>query len=389
MKTNSRDSTEVSVRHGRVLFLIDEMEAITAGGTERQLLQLVGIAQRSGLQPTICVLRGTKWLTEEVAGCPVAHFDIASIGSLSGMVSLLRLARWARMQRFLILQTFFAESNLLGPWIGKLAAVSVILTTRRNLKHSTADGMGRTATRLQWLSNLLTDEIVVNSEAVARHTAATEWVSAKRIRVVYNGIDLAALQPAPGMREQMRAQLGVGDEDILVGNISGLRAIKGVEVFAEAAAMAAKLEPRMKFVLVGEGEMRPALEAAIARHGLHGKFHLAGAAEDIRPYLAAMDIAVLCSSAEGFSNSLLEYMAVGLPAVATDVGGNSEALGEAGVLIPPDNPTALSDAILSLMDVKKRAELGAKALLRVKKFDLAYANQQMGDIFRGHAAKKS
>jgi len=382
-----RQSTQNSPLGGgaRVLFLIDEMEAITAGGTERQLLQLISIARQNGLKPTVTVLRGTRWLTDEIAGCPVMHFDIASVRSVSGARQLLRLARWAGKQHFQILQTFFAESNLLGPWIAKLAGIPIVLGTRRNLNHATHDAP-RGAARLQWLSNLVADEILANSEAVARKTAATERFSKHKIRVVYNGIDLTAFQPDAEARRQMRAHLGLNDDEVLVGNVSGLRAIKGVELFVEAAALAAKVAPQMKFVLVGEGEMRPALEAAIARHKLENNFWLAGAAEDVRPFLAAMDIAVLCSSAEGFSNSLLEYMAAGLPAIATDVGGNREALGNAGVLVPANNAAALRDAMLMLLDPRQRTRLATKAMVRAQRFDLRRANQQMGEVLRGYAA---
>lgn len=386
MTTRRHSSQKAPLGSGaRVLFLIDEMEAITAGGTERQLLQLVSIASLNGLKPTVCVLRGTRWLTEEIAGCPVMHFDVASVRSVRGICQLVRLARWAGKQHFQILQTFFAESNLLGPWIAKLSGIPIVLGTRRNLGHA-MDDAPHGAARLQWISNFLVDEILANAKAVARKTAAAERFSAHKIRVVYNGIDLAAFQPDADMRAEMRAHLGVGESEVLVGNVSGLRAIKGVELFVEAAAMAVHTAPQMKFVLVGEGEMRPALEAAIARLRLEGIFRLAGAAENVRPYLAAMDITVLCSSAEGFSNSLLEYMAAGLPTITTEVGGNREALGNAGILIPPNNAKALSDAMLMLLDPQARARLAAKATARAQQFDLKRANQQMGEILRGYAS---
>lgn len=368
----------------RILFLIDEMSAITAGGTERQLLQLVGIARRNGLQPAICVLRGTKWLTPEIAGCPVAHFDISSIRTAGGVASLGKLARWMRSRQFAILQTFFSESNLIGPWIAKLAGIPVVLGTRRNLSHHIEEAPARAALRMQWLSNLLVDEILVNSHAVRRNTAGNEWLSAGKLRVVYNGIDLSRMQPRPGAREQMRRQLGVAEDDLLVGNISGLRAIKGVLQFVEAAALSRSREPRLKFVLVGEGEMRPALEAAIARNSLGSAFCLAGAAEDVLPFLAAMDVAVLCSLAEGLSNSLLEYMAAGLPTIATEVGGNREALGDAGVLIPPEDPRMLRDALLTMMNADVRKNYSVKAIEEVKKFDVRNADREMGDVFRRH-----
>jgi glycosyltransferase involved in cell wall biosynthesis len=368
----------------RILFLIDEMTAITAGGTERQLLQLVSIAQRNGLEPQICVLRGTDWLTPAVAGCNVTHFDIQAIRSRQGLSSLRGLTRWIKSQKFQILQSFFNESNLLAPWIGKAAGVPIILGTRRNLNHATRDGLHGLARYLQSISNLLVDGIIANSDAVSNYTRDKEWFARNKLCVVYNGVELSQLLPDPGARETMRRTLGVEETDLLVGNISGLRAVKGVDVFVEAAALASKSDPRLKFVLVGDGDMRPNIEAAIEKYGLQRRFHLVGAAEDVRSFLAAMDIAVLCSFAEGFSNSLLEYMAAGLPIIATDVGGNREALGDAGLLIQPNDVVALSNAILALLDPIRRNQFGNSAKTEIHRFDIRHAELRMGEIYWNH-----
>ncbi len=368
-------------RRPRILFLIDEMSAITAGGTERQLLQMVGIARRNGLDPTVCVLRGTKWLTEDVAQCPVAHFEIQSIRTGAGLRSLYKLARWMRAQKFAILMTFFSESNLVAPWVGRVAGIPIILGTRRNLTHWVDEAPMRAVLRTQWLSNLLVNEILVNSQAVLRNTAQNEWLSRGKLRVIYNGIEFDKLTPDPASREMMRRKLGVGDGEVLVGNVSGLRAVKGVIQFVESAAMVRAIDPSVKFVLVGDGELRDEVEATVKRHGLDDVFHVAGAATDVRPYLAAMDIAVLCSTAEGMSNSLLEYMAAGLPVIATDVGGNREALGAAGILIPPQNPQALQNAILTLLDSGERQVMSEAARREVQKFDIQHAEKALGTVF--------
>jgi glycosyltransferase involved in cell wall biosynthesis len=376
-------------RSPKIAFLIDEMAAISAGGTERQLLQLTEIATKNGLSPYICVLRGTKWLTPDIAGCPVKHFDIASIRSVSGLRALGRAASWMRRKRFDLLQAFFPEANLIGPWIGRLAGVPVILGSRRNLNQSAPGETRNLPARLQWISNLLVDQVVANSEAVLERTIRFERLSRRKICVIYNGIDLNQMRPQHAMRASMRKELGIGDDEILVGNISGLRKIKGVESFVEAAAQVRRISSKLRFVLVGDGDMRPKLERLILKHHLEDAFVLAGATKDVRPYLGAMDIAVLCSSAEGFSNSLLEYMLAGLPIVATDVGGNREALNGAGILVPPGNPEQLATAIESLLDTRTRDNLAAAALKEVRRFDLKVAHDRVGDLLWSHLETKS
>lgn len=365
------------------------MSAITAGGTERQLLQMVEIAIRNGLAPQIAVLRGTKWLTPQLAGCPVKHFDMVSLRSRSGLQSLRAFHRWIREQRFEIIKAFFPEANLIAPWIGRLAGVSVVLGSRRNLNHSASDEPFNVSPRMQWVSNFLVDHVVANSEAVLERTIRAEHLPRHKISVIYNGIDANQLRPLHGMRVATRKQLGIADDELLVGNVSGLRKIKGVECFVEAAALARKMHPKLRFVLIGAGDMRQELAAMITAKQLQDCFLLAGATEDVRPYLAAMDIAVLSSYAEGFSNALLEYMVAGLPIVATDVGGNREALSGTGILVEAGSPDQLASAIASLRDPDLRDQHAAAALHAVKRFDLKVADQRIGALLWNFLIKKS
>jgi len=136
---------------------------------------------------------------------------------------------------------------------------------------------------------------------------------------------------------------------------------------------------------VDEGrELRGTIAQSIADHHLEKVFHLAGPAADVRSFLAAADIAVLCSRAEGFSNSLLEYMAAGLPVIATDVGGNREALGSVGLLIEPGDAHELARAMLFLRDSTIRKREGSAALREVQKFDIRHAEERMRTIYWHH-----
>jgi L-malate glycosyltransferase len=377
---SSASTAKDSPRGARILFLVDEISAITDGGTERQILQMIDICNQSGMRPQLCVFRGTKWLTAEVAGCPITHFQIEKLASWRGLRSIIQLTRWVCAQKFDILQTFFPEANLIGPCIGRLAGIPVILGTRRNLNHAQENFSDRILLRLQALVNPLANQVIANSQAVLERIVESEHLSRKRICVVYNGIDLVHMQPAHQLRTSMRDALGIGDDHILVGNVSGLRAIKGVQLFVDAAAEAYRHNPRLRFLLVGDGEMRPQLEQSIRSYDLEKIILLNGAAEVVRPHLAAFDIGVLCSYAEGFSNSLLEYMACGVPVIATDVGGNREALGSCGLLIRPDTQE-LANAIQTMSEPETRQNFSAAALLAVKQFDLSVARECMTRIY--------
>ncbi|MBW4027383.1 MAG: glycosyltransferase [Acidobacteria bacterium] len=368
----------------KALMLIDGMESITAGGTERQFLQLAQIAKSCGVKPWIGILRKTEWLTEEIAGCPVQHFDLHTLKSITGLREMARVVSWIKAQRFDVLQTFFSDSNLFGPLLGRLSGIPVITGTRRCL--SDPAQLPKPWSQLIYqFRNAMVDNVIANSMAVMQSVLDVERFSPSKLDVVYNGVDLQALRVARHQGHQVRSELHIGKEHLLVGNISGLRKVKGLPTFLKAASIAAKNDPKLRFVIVGEGDMRPMLEQMITSEGLEEVVSLVGAQHDVRPYLAAMDIAVLCSTAEGLSNSLLEYMAAGLPIIATDVGGNREVVGDVGILIPPEKPEDLASAILSLRSADRRREMGQNAYQNVGRFDIRIAEQRMADHFRRYA----
>ncbi len=367
----------------RILFLIDEIGGIAEGGTERQVLQLIELATRLGYEPRLAVLRGTEWLTQEQAGCPIYFAGANSLLRPSGWRACAKLVQWMRRERMALVQTFFVECNIFGPWLARLAGVPVVVGSRRNLNqwHGRSSWMAPLILQLQRLTNASSDCVIANSLVVAEETFKTEKLPHRKMHVAYNGIDLAKFSRLKELRSQARQMLGIGPEEIVVGNISGFREVKGIPQFVDAARIVLEKEPSMRFLAVGDGTQYARVVELIRQYGLQDRIHLAGQQTDVLPYLAAMDIGVLSSLAEGFSNSLLEYMASGLAAVATEVGGNREALEGAGILVPPDNPQALADAILELRSPVLREQLGLAARQRVERFSLARAEKRMKEIY--------
>jgi L-malate glycosyltransferase len=370
----------------RILYMIDEMESITAGGTERQILQMIRLMRDAGAEMHLVVLRGTEWLNAEIAGCPVEFRSVRSLISPRGMLELWRLSRWIRRQKFDILQTFFVDSNIIGPIVGRLAGIRVIIGSRRNLNHL----MSRRQLRAQRFADLFVTSLLANCSQVREVVSRTEHFPPDRIEVIYNGLDLEALRPREHERDSVRDELGIGPSEVLVGNISTLRAVKRIPEMVRAAARVRARFPQAKFVVVGEGPERTTIEQAIAADGLTGSFILTGAKEDVRPYLAALDIGVLCSQAEGLSNTILEYLAAGIPVVATDAGGNLEAVGDGGTIVPVGDVEALAEAIAALVaDGVLRIRVGGLALRRAQQFTLECAAVRLVEVYTsvGHTAR--
>jgi len=142
------------------------MEAITAGGTERQILQMIRLLREAQMEPEICIFRDTAWLTEDVAGCPVHNAGIGKLLSVRATPQFWRLVRWMRTKRFDVVQTFFIEANILGPILARFAGVPLILGSRRNLNY----WMKPHHLVLQRISNRFVSRLVANCEAVRQES---------------------------------------------------------------------------------------------------------------------------------------------------------------------------------------------------------------------------
>lgn len=351
---------------------------MNAGGTERQIVQMAELMRQSGNEVQLAVLRGTEWLNLETSSLPVHFAGFRSLSRPDGWAALLELVRWMRRQRFDILQTFFVESNLLGPWLGRLARIPVVLGSRRNMNYWMS---GRTAL-FQSFSNKLATRLVANCEAVKKVIAQTERTSLGKIDVIYNGVDLSAFTADAAERERVRRKFGITEAQVLVGSISTLRPIKGVTTLIEAAAIVITQQPSARFLLVGDGPLRPQLEEMVTATGLRDHVFFAGSQNDVTRYLRAFDIAVLASESEGFSNSVLEYVAMGLPSVVTDVGGNKEALGDGGLLVPPKDAPALAKALLRLItDQDTRRRMSDAGLAHANRFSLENAKHNLNAYY--------
>ncbi len=183
-------------------------------------------------------------------------------------------------------------------------------------------------------------------------------------RVLPLGLDLGPLTLLPGeLRALSRAELGVGDGEILLVFVGRVVPIKRLDLLLEALAQAREADPSLRLAVVGDGEERPQLERRAAELGIAADVHFLGYRRELRPVFAAADLAVLSSDNEGTPVSLIEAAAAGLPAVTTDVGGVREVVSQdTGILTPRDDATALAAALVELAaDPKRRERYGRVA----------------------------
>lgn len=219
---------------------------------------------------------------------------------------------------------------------------------------------------LEKLASLFRDYII--SVSNTDRISALKWhlISPKKISVIYNGLPILNFL----YKDEARSQLNLPQNKIILGNTSNFYKTKGQDILVEAVSKLPKdILNKILFVIFGSGPEEKKIKSKIKNLKLENSFRLFGQILNAKIYLKALDGFILPSRKEGFAYGLLEAMQAGLPIVATDVGGNKEALDNAGILIQPENPTTLAEKITELVnsDALKK-HLSAKVEERSKLF---------------------
>ena len=330
----------------KVLYAID---ALVRGGTELQLTGLVDRLDRDRYRPHLLTIRPSPAeLTP--ADCPHLAWHVPRLVAPGGLKALGDLARLLRRERFDVVQTFFQDSTAFAGTAARLAGVPVRVASFRDL------GFWRTRAQMLLLGRVypLMTGFLCNAGAVRDAFVASDGLDPARFTVIPNGIDTDALP----FVDHDGPTRHVG----LVGNLT--RQVKRADLFVRAAALVAREHPDVTWHLIGDGHLRNELEELARAEGLGDRVVFAGRVADVAARLGSLQVGVICSDSEGFSNAVLEYMFRGCAVVATDVGGNSEAIddGRTGLLVPPDDVSALAAALARLVtDVPLRRSLAAAA----------------------------
>jgi glycosyltransferase involved in cell wall biosynthesis len=222
----------------------------------------------------------------------------------------------------------------------------------------------------QVLGHWCTDALICVSSSEMELAAERGVAPRERLIVVENAID-ATCFPQESDRWHTRSQLGIGAGQVAIGYVGRLARQKGVGILIDSAKWVVEQVPSVRFVMVGEGEQERAVRKKILAYGLEDHVKLTGFRTDIPQLLAALDIFVLPSEYEGLPYTLMEAMATGCTAVATDVGGNRDLVedGVTGALVPPSDPGAIAEVLLRLIeqpDERDRLGMAARRAARAR-----------------------
>jgi sugar transferase (PEP-CTERM/EpsH1 system associated) len=244
--------------------------------------------------------------------------------------------------------------------------------------------------RYQWLRRgfrPLIHRYVPLSRDLEQYLRGPVGIPEGRIRLICNGVDTDCFRPVMARPKVLPAGFA-GEGTLVIGTVGRLEPVKDqlslVKAFVELVHSAPDGD-RLRLMLVGEGSLRAPIETLLAETGLADQVWLAGARDDVPALMAAMDLFVLPSLAEGISNTILEAMACGLPVVATRVGGNAELVveGRTGALVERANPAAMAAALAGYVhDPERRRDHGAAARQRIEEgFSLAGMVARYTDLY--------
>jgi glycosyltransferase involved in cell wall biosynthesis len=209
-------------------------------------------------------------------------------------------------------------------------------------------------------------------------------------RVVRYGIDAAEVRRHAPDRAEVRRSLGIGADEVVIGTVANLRATKGYPDLLQAAATVIRETDSVRFISIGRGPLEGELRAQHTQLGLGGRFEFLGFRADAVHLMSAFDVFCLASHHEGLPIALMEALALGLPVVATRVGGIEEVVtdGREAVLVAPHRPDLLAAALLALIrDPDRRSEMAQRAWERGESLDAKSTVATIESVYREPATR--
>jgi glycosyltransferase involved in cell wall biosynthesis len=337
----------------RVMFVITSMPV---GGAETLLVQLIRRMDRARFAPELCCLKHFGPLGEVLADEVPAYSRL--LAGKYDLRVLCRLARLLRRRQTDAVVTVGTGGDKMF-W-GRLAALLAGVPVVCSALHSTG-----LPDRVEWLNRRLapiTDAFIAVAEPHARYLAEHEGCPADRVRVVPNGVDVENFHPRWPDR-QLARELGLSQDAPVVGIVAALRPEKNHELFLRSAALIRHGVPGARFLVVGDGPQRTALETLAHELSLADCVHFLGTRSDVPEVLSLLDVLVLTSHMEANPVSILEAMATEKPVVATRVGSVPETVldGVTGYLAKPGDQAGIAARVVELLQNRQKAAAMGRA----------------------------
>jgi len=363
MGTRSETGVATPGNRMRVCLLCDTVGV--DAGTERQVVETAKRLDKNKFEVHVCCLETSPQLKGLEGYCQTAVFPTASVNSWSGILQAARFRRYVDRHHIQIVHAYMNKTAVFAV-LTSLACARIVITSRLNIGYWYTPAL-RAVFRIL---NLRTNGVMANSQEAKRIAVEIEHLNPDKVEVVYQGVDMAVFNLGLGDASASE-RLGISRSSRVVGIVANLRPVKDIPLFLRAARIVAQEFDDVVFLLAGRGEQSQELYQLVCELGLQDRVFFTRGEGKIMDYLSRMCIGCLTSFSEGFSNAVMEYMAAGLPVVATDVGGNRDAIvdGETGYLVRERTPEAFAKPLIHLLrNEDLRLQMGLRGLQRCTEY---------------------
>lgn len=349
-----------------VAFVIHSMRV---GGAERSIARLINALDHTRFRPIVVCMTKTgpaaQWI--QSAEVPVIEigkqspFDRMALNKLTSVladyaVDIVHSHNWGTLVETAVSRRWAGVAGHVHAERGSVLGATEMRGFRMWLRGVVA---GRAMRRC--------DAVVTNAHAVARRINQRCGYPEARVKVISNGVECSTIELTPEEIGRRRQQLGINGEATVLGSVGRLVPVKGFDLAISALQRLVASGGNFHLLLVGSGPEQESLKRLSESLGIGDRLHLVGQQEDVQGWLALMDIYLNTSHSEGMSQSLVEALAAGRPAVATDVGDAAVVLGTDGIhgrLVPIGDVSAIVSAVTAISQAHTRAEMGKRAASR-------------------------
>lgn len=375
--------------------IIELITSLDFGGTQKMLFETLKRINREKYQFIVVSLKGRGVYTQEIEELGIKVVNLGVNGGVSKFrlflslpIVFFKLLKILIKEKPQIVHSYLFQANILGRIAAKIVRVPAIICSLRVMDPR----------KYQiWLERITKNFVtlfIANSEILRQFSIFNAGINPEKIITIYNGIDsnrYSYLNP-----QSKREELGIKENDYLIGTIGRLDEQKGIEYLFKALKIIKEQIQNFKCLVVGNGRLRSKLEQLKVKLGIKENVILTGARTDANDLMAMFNLFVLPSLWEGLPNVLLEAMACEKPIIATNVGGVPELIEneKSGILVEPKDPNSLAKAIIELIKNKEKSKIvSQQARKRVEKFSLdkmvkeieKIYDQQLGDQGRPYA----
>jgi glycosyltransferase involved in cell wall biosynthesis len=349
----------------RVLYVID---SLMPGGAETSLAAMAPHLRSAGVALEVAYLQNGWGLQPELEAAGAVLFDLSGTGGRPGWFS--RVKELARARRPDLVHTTLFESDIVGRTaaaVAGLPVVSSLVNIAYGRQHRDDPGLRTSRVVMAQLTDAATARLVTRFHAVSRHVADAMSrrlaIRRTRIEVIPRGRDPALLGTrTPERRSAVRSRLEIPPGTALVLAAARHERQKGLDVLIEAMPAVLRRIPALLLVAGREGNQSEALRGLVTRHGLEPAVRFLGARDDVADLLCAADAFAFPSRWEGLPGAVLEAMALGAPIVSADIGPVRELVDEQhALLVPPDRPEVLAEALIAALEDRDAAAERAHA----------------------------